>query len=484
METEKGAGEFAPRQVNRFIELESGTLHYSIEAGFLPTFSGGGEQTGNMFYVAYNRIQQSKGSQKRPLSFVFNGGPGSASLMLHMDCLGPRIADLGNGIDPSAAPYFPMNNPDTLLEVSDLVFIDPIGTGYSRALPSVDVKETFWGSEADSKSVCSFIRLYLTRKGGFDAPIYVIGESYGGFRCGMMASHLQDIGIQPTGLVLVSPALNYQELVPLIGNDRPYVHTLPTMACAARHHKKLSQRLLSLETDALYREAKSWAEERYLPALWKGNSLSPEERRAVAEEHASYSGLSADEVLRFDLRVPLDYFAGHLLRGERLFLGVYDARCVARGPIHNFKEDPSLLRAQLPAASAFMDFIANEVGLIRDEEYKFSNGDIHPAWDFTTGVPKTDSGGEGFAGAIDALSRSLRRNPATKVLVASGNYDLMCNRSSSEFAVNHLDVSPEVRERVVLKDYEGGHMFYTTAEVRRRFRRDLGDFYAMDKTEG
>jgi carboxypeptidase C (cathepsin A) len=360
------------------------------------------------------------------------------------------------------------------------VFIDPIGTGYSRAQPSVDVKETFWGSEADSKSVCSFIRLYLTRKGGFDAPVYVIGESYGGFRCGMMASHLQDIGIQPTGLVFVSPALNYQELVPLAGNDRPYIHTLPTMACTARHHKKLSQRLLALDTDTLYREAKSWAEGRYLPALWKGNALSQEERRNLAEEHASYSGLSADEVLQLDLRVPLEYFAGNLLRGERLFMGVYDTRCVASGASHIFQEDPSLLRAQLPAASAFMNFIANEVGLVRDEEYKFSNGEIHPAWDFTTGVPKNDSGGEGFAGAIDALSRSLRRNPATKVLVASGNYDLMCNRSSSEFAVDHLDVPPEVRKRIVLKDYEGGHMFYSTAGVRRRFRQDLGEFYSKE----
>jgi carboxypeptidase C (cathepsin A) len=375
-----------------------------------------------------------------------------------------------------------MDNPDTLLEISDLVFIDPIGTGYSRAQPSVDVKETFWGSEADSKSVCSFIRLYLTRKGGFDAPVYVIGESYGGFRCGMMASHLQDIGIQPTGLVFVSPALNYQELAPLPGNDRPYIHTLPTMACTARHHKKLSQRLLSLDTDALYREAKSWAEGRYLPALWKGNALSSEERRNLAEEHASYSGLSVDEVLQLDLRVPLEYFAGNLLRGERLFMGVYDTRCVASGASHIFQEDPSLLRAQLPAVPAFMNFIANEVGLVRDEAYKFSNGEIHPVWDFTTGVPKTEpySGGEGFAGAIDALSRSLRRNPATKVLVASGNYDLMCNRSSSEFAVDHLDVPTEVRKRIVLKDYEGGHMFYSTAGVRKRFRQDLGEFYSKE----
>ncbi len=223
--------------------------------------------------------------------------------------------------------------------------------------------------------------------------------------------------------------------------------------------------------------AKEWAEGEYLLALWKGNTLSGEARRAVAEKHASFSGLKVDDILQHDLRVPLEYFAGNLLRDERQILGVYDARCAASGTAHSFEEDPSLFRAQMPAVSALLGMFTDELDFVKDEAYVFTNSKLHPNWDFSTGIPATTGGGCGFAGAVGDFAKSLRRNGAVKVFVASGRYDLMCNRDSSDFSINHMDVPEDVRKKIKLESYEGGHMFYTNPEARRLFRRDLEKFY-------
>ncbi|MDR3331086.1 MAG: hypothetical protein LBT08_00515 [Synergistaceae bacterium] len=456
--------------------IKGATLKYTAEAGFMPISSDKGERLGKFFYVAYKKTGD-EGARPRPISFIFNGGPGSASLMLHIDCLGPRTVDLGGGLEIASAPYRLIDNQETLLQISDLVFIDPIGTGYSKGESSEDTAKTFWGVESDAKSVCSFIRLYLTRNKLHMSPVYIVGESYGGIRAGEMAAYLQDVGIQPTGLVLVSPALSYQELIGAIGNDRPYVHTLPTMTNSAWYHKKLPQRLLSMSQEDAYQEAKAWAGEEYLSALWRGNELDGGEKRAIAEKHASYSGLSVDEILQLDLRVPLEYFAGNLLRDRRAFLGVYDTRCVTSGGAHCFEEDPSLFRAQLPAVSALMSVLTEEIGIVLDEEYMFSNKDIHPTWDFTTGVPKNNGRGGGYASSMAELSRSLRRNGQVKLMMVAGNYDLMCNRESSLYSLNHLDIPPDVRKKLIVKSYDGGHMFYTNPEAKKQFFRDLEAFY-------
>ncbi|MDR2180876.1 MAG: hypothetical protein LBP21_11260 [Synergistaceae bacterium] len=462
------------------------TLRYSVETGFLPLYvrdEKGGEKAaekneikaGEIFFIAYRKLSSDK---TRPLTFIFNGGPGSSALMLHMDCFGPRTVALGNGIDIAEFPWRLEDNADTLLTVSDLVFIDPIGTGYSRPESLIDPEKTFWGAEADVKSICSFIRLYLTRKGRFASPLYVMGESYGGFRGGAMAAQLQDIGIQLSGLVLISPALNYQDLVSLIGNDRPYIHALPTMASVAWYHKKLSDRFLSMDQETVFQEAKAWAGSRYLQALWKGNTLEEDEKRAVAVELASYTNLSVEEILQLNLRVPIEYFAGNLLREKQLFVGVYDGRCTASGKTHNYEEDPSTFRAQIPAFSMFMNLLTEEMGYVRDEEYLFSNKDLYPKWNFFTGTSNPTNRGGGFTGALGSLSRSLRRNGQMKLFVASGNYDLRCNRGAAEFAVDQLDVPFSIRKKIRLRAYEGGHMFYTNSVARAKFHSDLVAFYA------
>lgn len=467
---------YKPHRAERALQTKEGTLPYTAELGFLPSFGEDGGKTGEFFYIAYMALSEN-GKAPRPISFLFNGGPGSSSIMLHMDCLGPRRVELGDGLSISAAPYCLTDNEETLLSTSDLVFIDPVGTGYSKPEKSVDAVKAFWGCEADVRSICSFIRLYLTRNKRFRSPLYIVGESYGGFRCGSIASRLQDLGIQPAGLVLVSPALNYQDMIAVPGNDRPYVHTLPAMANSAWYHRKLPPQTQSLSKEELYRAAKEWAEGEFLLALWKGNTLSGEERRAAAEKHASFSGLKVEDILQHYLRVPLEYFAGNLLRDERKILGVYDARCAASGTAHSFAEDPSLFRAQMPAVSALLGMFTDELNFVRDEEYLFSNGKLHPDWDFSTGIPATTGGGCGFASTVGDFAKSLRRNGEVKVFVASGRYDLMCNRDSSDFSINHMDVPEIVREKIMLESYEGGHMFYTNPEARRLFRRDLEKFY-------
>ncbi len=469
-----------PHRVERSIQTKDGLLSYTAELGFLPAFGEDGAKAGEFFYIAYKKHpapgEPDKGT--RPISFIFNGGPGSASLMLHLDCLGPRRVELGGGLGISAAPYGLADNEETLLPTSDLVFIDPIGTGYSKAEKNVDAGKIFWNVREDVNSICSFIRLYLTRNRRFSSPVYIVGESYGGIRCGAMASRLQDMGIQPAGLVLISPALSYMELMPMAGNDHPYIHTLPTMASSAWYHKKLSPQMQTMTSEEVRGAAKAWAEGEYLSALWRGNTLSGEERRAIAEKHASFSGLNVEEILQHNLRVSIEYFISNLRRDERLVLGVYDTRCVSSGVAFSRPEDPSRFFAQMPAAAAVLRLFTDELDFVRDEEYVVSNRKLGSVWDFTTGVPTAKGGG--FASSVENFAVGLRRNSTVKVFVASGRYDLKCSRDSSDFSINHLDIPEYVRKKIILESYEGGHMFYTNPEARRLFRRDLEDFYKKE----
>lgn len=459
------------------LNINGRVLNYTAEAGYLSVFNEDNIKTAEFFFVAY-KGQTVKDNTSRPVSFIIDGGPGASALMLHMNFFGPKqVAGSENGIELPEIPYQLIDNEHTLLSHSDLVFVDPIGTGYSRATNEIDPYKNFWGAKPDIESLCYFIRLYLTKNNLFASPIYLIGQSYGGFRCGALAASLQDRGIQPKGIVLISPALSYEDLAALIPNDRPHVHNLPTMCNAAWYHKKLAPEFLGMDREKLYQKAKSWAESEYLVALWKGNRLDEAERQRIAETYSQFSGLRAEEILQNNLRVPIDYFASNLLREKSVFLGAYDARITSRGAMYDLNEDPSMFYAQIPAFSALLYHFSHNLNFVESREYIYHNKLLYPAWDFTSGANNPGNRGGGFACTVGELSKGLRRNPKVKLFVAMGNYDLRCSRASFEYSVNHLDISKTQRDAITLKHYDGGHMLYTNPAVKKLFKADLDLFY-------
>ncbi|GAB1376267.1 peptidase S10 [Lactococcus petauri] len=453
------------------------SLDYAAEVGYLPVLNEDNVKTAEFFFVAY-KSQSAKDNNPRPVSFIIDGGPGASALMLHMNFFGPKqVAGSEHGIELPEIPYQLIDNDYTLLSHSDLVFVDPIGTGYSRATTGIDPYKNFWGAKPDIESLCYFIRSYLTQNNLFASPIYLIGQSYGGFRCGALAASLQDRGIQPKGIVLISPALSYEDLAALIPNDRPHVHNLPTMSNVAWYHKKLSPEYLSMGREVLYQKAKSWAEKEYLIALWKGNLLNYSEKLHIAEVYSSFSGLEVQEILQYNLRIPIDYFASNLLRDKSVFLGAYDGRITTSGAVYDLSEDPSMFYAQIPAFSALLYHFSRNLNFMESREYIYHNKLLYPAWDFTSGVCNPGNRGGGFACTVGDLSKGLRRNPKVKLFVAMGNYDLRCSRSSFEYSINHLDIPNAQRAGITLKHYDGGHMLYTNPIVKEQFKMDLDFFY-------
>lgn len=465
------------KETEHSIQICGKSMEYSAFAGYVPLFLDESRKIGEMFFVSYKKkVRQNE--EKRPVSFILDGGPGASSIMLHMNFFGPRqVAGTEKGIDLPEMPYRFADNENTLLTHSDLVFIDPVGTGFSRPEEGVDPYKTFWGVKQDIDSICQFIQRYMAQNGLFGSPLYLVGQSYGGFRCGALASALQERGIQPKGIVLISPALSYEDLAALIPNDRPHVHNLPTMCNAAWYHKKLAPEFLGMDREELYQKAKSWAESEYLAALWKGNRLDEAERHSIAEKYSQFSGLRAEEILQNNLRVPIDYFASNLLREKSVFLGAYDARITSRGAIYDLNEDPSMFYAQVPAFSALMDHFSENLNFVESREYIYFNKLLYPAWDFQSGVNNPGNRGGGFACTVGELSKGLRRNPKVRLFVAMGNYDLRCSRASFEYSVNHLDIPKSQRDAITLKHYDGGHMLYTNPAVKKLFKTDLDLFY-------
>jgi len=248
------------------ITLDGKIVSYRATTGFLPCYNEKGEKTAHMFYTAYTKTPDEKTST-RPLTIAFNGGPGSSSIYLHMAAFGPKVVPLGNGIDLTRPPYRIVDNKNTLLDITDLVFVDPVGTGFSETIQQDDDK-LFWGVEEDIEAMAEFIRLYLTRNERWESPLFIAGESYGGIRAGGLSAHLQDMGIYPTGIILISPALSYTSLIDVPGNDIPYIHNVSAMAAAAWYQQKIDILYRETNLDNLLQEVRSWSEEEYARALW------------------------------------------------------------------------------------------------------------------------------------------------------------------------------------------------------------------------
>ena len=431
--------------------------------------SEGEKPRASVFFVAYTRDDVSD-KTVRPLTFSFNGGPGSSSVWLHLGTLGPRrvqMDDLG-GLPPP--PYRLVDNEYSLLDVTDLVFIDPVSTGYSRAIKGERAK-TFHAFKKDIESVGDFIRLYTTRYQRWTSPKFLIGESYGTTRAAGLSGYLQERhGMFLNGLMLVSSILDFQTARFEPGNDLPYILFLPTYAATAWYHKRVAPDLQENLQDFLS-EVETFALGEYTLALAKGAGLTVEERRAIIQKLARYTGLSEDYLDRSDLRINIHRFCKELMRHERRTVGRLDSRFkgIDRDAVgENAEYDPSLTNITGPYTAALYDYVRGELKFESDLPYEVLTPRVQP-WSFAEHENR-------YVNVAATLRKAMTINPHLKVLVANGLYDLATPYFATEYTFNHLGIDPELVKNISMTFYEAGHMMYIHMASLRRLKQDLAGF--------
>jgi carboxypeptidase C (cathepsin A) len=450
-------------------ELRAGgkVFKYTATAGLMPLKSETGDVEARVFFVAYTLDRGAQPAEKRPLMFSFNGGPGSASVWLHLGALGPkRVKMRDDGMMPPP-PYELVDNEDTWLTETDLVFIDPVGTGYSRAAKP-ELGKKFWGLDGDIASVGEFIRLYLVRNERWSSPLFLVGESYGTTRAAGLSGNLVEKGIAFNGILLVSSILNFQTAYFTKGNDLPYPLFLPTYTATAWYHRKLPADLQAKPLRAVLDEVERFAAADYPVALAKGDALAPPERKALGEKLARYTGLDPAWLDRADLRVEISHFCKELLRNERRTVGRLDTRFTGideSGVSERPEFDPSLAAIRPPYTATFNQYVRTALGYKSDATYYILGGGIG-AWDW--GVRN------GFADTSESLRQA--KNPDMKLFVASGHFDLATPYFATQYTLAHMGLEPGQRARITAKEYEAGHMMYIHTGELAKLRRDVAAF--------
>jgi carboxypeptidase C (cathepsin A) len=464
-----------PVLVTNTITIAGRRVSYVAETGMLPILKADGTARASVFYVAYTRVAEksenrnSKSeSESRPVMFCFNGGPGSSSVWLHLGALGPRRAKMNPDGTLPPPPFGLVDNEYSVLDACDLVFIDPVATGFSRAEKD-EKPDQFFGDNADLESVGEFIRLWTTRHERWLSPKYLCGESYGVFRAAGLANHLRArYGMYLSGLVLVSGVLDFATISDRAGNDLPFPLALPAYTAAAQFHKKLPADLQADPSKALA-EARTFAGGEYVSALQRGKALPAGERRKVVDELARLTGLAPQVIEDNHLRIDSGVFRRQLLRDQGLILGAYDARITGRddnpaSPQPDF--DPSAAATFGPFSAAMNSYVRGELKFEDDLPYEILTG-VQP-WDY--GVHNS------YASAGDRLASTMNQNPHMRVLVLGGRCDLVCPLDTMRYALEHMPLDAAYRTNIVYAEYAAGHMMYVNLPDLQKMQRDLENF--------
>lgn len=459
-----------PVETHHKIAVGDRELGYIARSGGMALTDDLGEIEAEIFFTAYD-LDLEPGSDRmdRPLAFVFNGGPGSSSVWLHMGALGPKRVRMQEEGWMPPPPYRYGDNQHTWLDQVDLVFVDPAGTGFSRAAKE-ELDKRFWSFQGDIESVGEFIRLYLTRYKRWTSPLFLAGESYGTTRAAALAGHLVDRGITFNGIILISTVLDMSAIHFTVANDLPYALFVPTYTATAWFHDRLDESLQSRSLPDLMAEVTSWSETELTVALMKGDRLGEEERRRISETLAHYTGLDPDYVLGTNLRVDIHRFCKELLRESRRSVGRLDSRFqgVEALAVNERPEfDPSMLAITPPYTAALNQYVRSELGVETDLVYETLSMTVNQKWEWQNGMlPAT---GEALRGAI-------AKNPYMKVLVGQGYYDLATPHFATQYMITHMNIDPELRGNVEMKNYEAGHMFYLDEASLAAFKNDVDEF--------
>ncbi len=444
------------------------TLNYTVTTGYMPVRNERtGETEAKIFYMAYTL---DNAAAKRPLMFSFNGGPGSSSVWLHLGALGPkRVKMLDDGMMPPP-PYELVDNEHTWLTETDLVFIDPVGTGYSRATKA-EFAQKFFSVQGDIQSVGEFIRLYLSRNERWSSPLFLVGESYGTTRASGLAGYLFEKGIAFNGIALVSSVMNFQTIRFADGNDLPLILILPSYAATAWYHKRLSPEMQAMPLKQILEEAETFASGEYAAAMLKAERLTPAEKESLLNNYSRLSGLSKTFVEQNNFRVELQEFLKELMRQNRRTVGRLDSRFTGIDPNaagDNPDFDPSMTAIRPPYTAAFNDYVSRDLKFKSELEYYILGGGITSPWNWNVN--------NGYADTSGALSSAMRKNPFMKVFVASGYYDMATPYFATEYTVAAMNLDPTLRRNITTAYYESGHMMYIEVNSLRKLKEDAARF--------
>ena len=455
------------------------SFDYTATAGTLIVRDDEDKPVASIGYVAYTR-RPARAGELRPVMFAFNGGPGSSSLWLHMGALGPERVAVSDPEPTPNAPYRTVPNAFGVLDKSDLVMIDPVGTGLSHAVCNRRDEE-FWGVDPDIDSVSRFIAQYVSDNDRWTSPKYLLGESYGTTRAAAIVNYLREKrSLEFNGLILVSVATDIEAIfAELPGNDRPYSVYLPGYAAVAWYHHALPQQPPALEP--FLAEVRAYALGPYTQALIKGDALTDAERDAVAQQLHAYTGLSVEYVKYANLRVSEVEFAHELLKTERKTVGRLDGRFVGPTQDQLAKEadyDPQSAAIGAAFSAAFLDYYHGALKFGQGVTYHTTNFGIGEKWKWTH---KTAEGEQPIVNSDVDLAQALVQDVNLKVLVLCGYYDLATPFSATEYVLSHLGVPPAASARIQLKYYEAGHMMYVHPPSLAKMKHDLDEF--IDSTD-
>jgi carboxypeptidase C (cathepsin A) len=454
-----------PVVTHHTMNVNGKSIAYTATVAQMPLKNGLGETEAHIFYVAYTLDGAPAG--KRPVTFSFNGGPGSASMWVHMGGWGPRSPKLlpNGGMPPP--PYSMKDNQDTWLDRTDLVFIDPVGTGYSRA-KSIEVARRMNSVRGDIESVGEFIRMYITRNNRGLSPLFIAGESYGTFRAAGLAGYLVGRGIAFNGIVLIGTVLNL-ETIWSRSDDLVYELELPTYAADAYYHKKVAADLLKKDLKSFLKEVEGFSTGEYATALNKGDDLPAAERKAVVDKLVRYTGLEARYVDDSNLRWDVAHFTRQLLRDKRETIGRYDGRLTAPASMNTgetMEFDPSNTLITPPFTASVTSYLRDELGY-KTDAYYYPSGGIQP-WDFQVQ--------NGFGDTTKELRDAMAKNPYMKVLVAAGYFDLATPYYAAEYTFNHMGLNPDMHKNISWSFYPSGHMLYIDSDSHAKLKHDVTEF--------
>lgn len=449
------------------VTIAGKNIPYTSTAGKVFLKDAKGKSRASIFYASYTRDDVDD-LTKRPVMFAFNGGPGSSSVWLHLGILGPKRVDLpGDGTVPFTPPVRVIANDKSILDVCDLVFIDPVSTGYSRAEGETSEKD-FHGLDADIESVGDFIRLWITQNKRWDSPKYLCGESYGGIRAAGLASHLQNrYGMSLNGVVLLSSLLDFRTLIPSQGSQLSHQVYLTAFATTALHHGKVEG-----NRDELLKAAREFAYGPYGQALLKGNTIDAGEKTRIAKRLSELTGISAEIWEKHSLRLDPFEFRAELLREEGKIVGRFDSRVAwdSTSPSATGAEyDPSYSLALGAFSTAMMSYLANDLGWIEDQPYEI----------LTSVFPWKYGAENRIVNVADRLAGAMRDNPKMRVLVMVAHTDLATPAEGILYSLRQMvDLPPALQDQVNITEYDSGHMFYLNPPDLEKGRKDLVDFVA------
>ncbi|MGB7341600.1 MAG: hypothetical protein WBC91_22075 [Phototrophicaceae bacterium] len=458
----------APIVTKHQIKVGNKTLKYTSNTGMMPLKNEKGDHHANMFFMAYT-LDGVKDVASRSLTFVFNGGPGSSSVWLHLGAVGPkRVRMQDEGWLPQP-PYQLEDNPHSWLDETDLVFIDPIGTGFSRAV-NPDDNQKFWSLDGDLESVGEFIRLYLTHNSRWTSPLFLAGESYGTTRAAGLSGLLINKGIAFNGIILISTIINFQTARFVRGNDLPYALFLPTYTATAWYHKQLDDDLQAMTLPDLLAEVETWAETDYTLALMKGDKLADDVRTYVVDTLSRYTGLDKKYIDGTKLRINIMRFCKELLRDDNRTVGRLDSRFkgYADLAITEFPEfDPSYSAIMPPYTAMFNQYVRETLGYETDEPYNILSFQVNQKWEYDRGE---------FPDTSDHLRVALEHNPYMKVYVGQGYFDMATPHAAAHYSLNHMGIAPDLHDNIQYYFYEAGHMYYLDITQLEKLKSDVKNF--------